>query len=192
MSDFAKKWGDEFNKCVQPLQGKGSPRTAETIEVAKGSAPLLKALIGVDKNDSSTLKAGKERETMHKALGQEVKSFKSEAAKYGKLIDAAVKKTSKDEKDAYRALKKLRAHLDNVDAMIEHHWVSNSKANNQAVLAVTGNNRLPFTATIDGVFPRIKAIVGLLLFLAVTFRTVLSKYRSNILVIINHLIGRCR
>lgn len=132
MSDYAKTWGDEFNKCIQPLQGKGSPRTAETITVAKGSAPLLKALIAVDKLDPAVMKTGKEREKVHKALGKEVKSFKSEASKYGKLIDAAIKKTSKDEKDAYRALKKLKAHLDNVDAMIEHHWTSSSKALDKA------------------------------------------------------------
>ncbi len=132
MSDFAKTWGDEYNKCAQPLQGKGSTRMPEQLAVVGGSGPLLKALVGVDKNDSSVLRAGKEREAMHKTLGKEVKNFKSAAAKYGKLIDVAVKKTGKGEKDAYRALKKLRAHLDNVDAMIEHHWTSNSKALDKA------------------------------------------------------------
>ena len=128
MSDFAKKWGEGYNKCIQPLQGKGSPRTKETISVAEDSAPLLKALIAIDKTDPMTKNAGKEREKLHKGLEKEVKGFKSAASKYKKLIAAAVKTTDKgDHKDAYRSLKTLGAHLDTVDAAIDHHLFTSSK-----------------------------------------------------------------
>lgn len=132
MSDFAKVWGDEYNKCIQPLQGKGSKRMPEQLAVADGSGPLLKALVGIDKNDPASMKAGKDREKIHKALEKEVKGYTSAASKYKKTIDVALKSTSKDEKDAYRALKKLRAHLDLVSAQVEHHMTSNSKANVKA------------------------------------------------------------
>jgi len=132
VSDYAKKWGDEYNKCIQPLQGKGSRRMPEQLEVVSGSAPLLKALIAIDKSDPSAMKAGKEREAVHKALEKEVKGYTAAAAKYGKLIDVAIKKTSKDDKDAYRALKSLKAHLDMISAQIEHHMTTTSKANVKA------------------------------------------------------------
>ena len=136
MSDFAKRWGDGYNKQVQPLQGKGSPRTAEVITVAKGSAPLLKALVAVDSTDPMKVNAGKEREKLNEALAKVVKAFKSESSKYGKLIDAAIKATSKgDYPDAFRALKSLKAHLEHIDAAIEHHLATSSKAAEKAQLA---------------------------------------------------------
>ena len=132
VSDFAKKWGDEYNKCIQPLQGKGSRRMPEQLAVVSGSAPLLKALVGIDKNDPSALKAGSEREKVHKALQKEVKAYTAAASKYSKLFDAAIKKTPKDDKEAYRALKKLKSHLDMISAQVEHHMTTTSKANIKA------------------------------------------------------------
>lgn len=128
MSDFAKRWGDVYNKQVQPLQGKGSPRSAEVITVAKGSAGLVKALDAIDGADPMSVKPGKEREAMHKTFEKAAKTYKAESAKYGKLIDAAIKATSKGEyPEAFRALKSLKAHLDHTDAAIEHHAATTSK-----------------------------------------------------------------
>jgi hypothetical protein len=132
MSDFAKKWGDEYNKCVQPLQGKGSKRMPEQLAVVSGSAPMLKSLVAIDKNDPSTMKAGKDREKVHKVLEKEFKTYNSAASKYSKVMDTAIKKTSKDDKDAYRALKKLKTHLDYISAQVEHHMTTTSKANIKA------------------------------------------------------------
>ena len=133
MSDFAKQWGDEYNKCSIPLQGKGSKRMPEQLAVVSGSAPLLKGLIGVDKNDPTQVRGDKEKAATHKALVKEAKGYSSAASKYKKLIDVAIKATSKDEKDAYRALKKLAAHLDFISAKVEHHVVGLSKENAKAL-----------------------------------------------------------
>lgn len=134
MSDFAKLWGDEYNKCSQPLQGKGSLRTVESRTVLEGTGPLLKCLVAIDKADPIPVRDPKEREKVHGVLVKELKSFKTEAAKYGKAIDAALKTTSKDtHKDAYRALKSLRAHLDVVVTKIEHHANVTSKDTQKAL-----------------------------------------------------------
>lgn len=136
MSDFAKRWGDGYNKQVQPLQGKGSPRTAEVITVAKGSGPLLKALVAVDGTDPTKVNPGKERDKLHEGLTKAAKTYKSESSKYGKLIDTAIKATSKGEHpDAFRALKSLKAHLEHIDAAIEHHIATSSKAAEKAQVA---------------------------------------------------------
>lgn len=129
MSNFAKTWGDEYNKCCKPLQGKGAIRTVESRTVLEGTGPLLKTLVAIDKNDPIALKPGsKERAAMHKALEKELKNFKSEVSKYRKILDAGIKTTDKgDYKDAYRSMKQLRAHLDNVEAMVEHHCFTTSK-----------------------------------------------------------------
>ncbi|MBX3179063.1 MAG: hypothetical protein KF886_17040 [Candidatus Hydrogenedentes bacterium] len=136
MSDFAKRWGDVYNKQVQPLQGKGSPRSAEVITVAKGSAGLLKALVELDKNDPMQKNAGKEREALHKTFEKAAKTYKSESARYGKLIDAAIKATGKGEyPEAFRALKSLKAHLDHTDASVEHHAATTTKDADKAQTA---------------------------------------------------------
>lgn len=134
MSDFAKMWGDEYNKCSQPLQGKGSIRTVESRTVLEGTGPLLKCLVAIDKADPTSVRDPKERAKVHAVLVKELKSLKAEAAKYGKAIDAALKTTSKDEyKDAYRAMKSLRAHLDFVVAKIEHHANTTDKDTQKAI-----------------------------------------------------------
>ena len=128
MSDFTKKWGDGFNKHVQPLQGKGSPHTPEVMSVAKDTAPLVKALVAIDKTDPTTKNPGKERDALHKGLEKEFKNFKAAAAKYGKTIDIALKNTDKGlHKDAYRAMKSMKAHLEHIEASVEHHLVTSSK-----------------------------------------------------------------
>jgi len=128
MSDFAKKWGDGYNKHIQALQGKGSPRTGEVIDVVKGSAPLVKALVEIDGSDPTAKNPGKERDALYKAMEKGIKNFKGAAAKYGKLIDTAVKATGKGEyPEAYRSLKALKAHLDHTEASIEHHAATTSK-----------------------------------------------------------------
>lgn len=128
MSDYAKKWGDGYNKYIQPLQGKGSTRMPEQLEVVSSSGPLLKALIAIDKTDPTTKNPGKERDALYKGLEKEMKGYKSASTKYSKLIGVAIKATDKSTyKDAYRSLKSLEAHLKELDAALEHHLYTSSK-----------------------------------------------------------------
>jgi len=98
------------------------------MSVAKDTAPLVKALVAIDKTDPTTKNPGKERDALHKGLEKEFKNFKAAAAKYGKTIDIALKNTDKGlHKDAYRAMKSMKAHLEHIEASVEHHLVTSSK-----------------------------------------------------------------
>ncbi len=132
MPNFMKLWMDDYNKCCIPLQGKGAKKLPEHLAVVRGNLGVDAALKKVDANDPFSKNAGKERDAIHKVLEKEVKGYEAEAAKYKKLIDAALKVTAKTEKDAYRALKKLAAHLDLITAQIVHHMTTYSKESTKA------------------------------------------------------------
>lgn len=125
MSNFLKEWGGEYNTCIVPLQGKNS-KLAEHAAVVKGTLPLEKSLATIDKLDPSTMKAGSDRDSTCKALEKELKVYNGEVAKYKKVITAALAVTPKTSKEAYRALKKLDAHLAAVTAKVAHLAASES------------------------------------------------------------------
>ncbi|MCF6285815.1 MAG: hypothetical protein L3K26_11545 [Candidatus Hydrogenedentes bacterium] len=147
MSDFAKKWSQEYDKNFQSLKGKDSPKGAEIDAVTKSAAPLLKALTAIDKIDPAKKSAGKEREKACAELEKEAKNFTTAAAKFSKAIDEAVKKTSKTaSKGAYRALKSLRAQLNDLNARMEQHLSDAAKTGNAGDAKKGGDDAKPLKA----------------------------------------------
>ena len=123
MSTYAKDWGDVWNKSMVPFTKARRGLIPELDAVWKGTGPLVKSLSALDQNDPGRLDRNKLKERK-KALDASLKEFKTlqkEAAKYAKLIDLAFKNTDKDlQKECYRELKVLRAHLDWVEKAVHN------------------------------------------------------------------------
>ena len=130
MSTYAKDWGNVWNKCMVPFTKARRGLIPELEDVWKGTGPLVKSLSVLDQNDAGQFKANQLKEKK-KALDASLKEFKTlqkEAAKYAKLIDVAIQRTDKVlQKECYRELKVLRAHVDWVENAVNNHLTLQGK-----------------------------------------------------------------
>jgi hypothetical protein len=124
---FADDWGNVYNKSILEFTGRKKVAVRELDGVRDGATDLVKSLATLDANDP-TQGSPQEKPKRLKAFAAEQKNLTKAAAKYGAILDVAIKKTDKNIwPDAYRELKVMRKKLDAITSKVESRLVICSK-----------------------------------------------------------------
>jgi hypothetical protein len=124
---FADNWGTVYNRSIQPFTRPIRGLIPAVEEVVKGTLPLVSSLAALDQTDPQNA-PDDEKADRYKAFVAGQKPLEKAAARYGGLLDQAIRATDKDvHADVYRQLKVLRKHLDVVVAQVGAHAVRHSK-----------------------------------------------------------------
>lgn len=122
---YANDWATVHNKNILPFTGRNKVAVRELEDVVKGTTAMAKSLAELDKTDPAKFPKEAEHKKAVKDFGDELKVFQKEAAKYGAIVDKALKATDKDlHPEAYRAVKLLKTELDTLGARLLHQYTS--------------------------------------------------------------------
>jgi hypothetical protein len=127
---YAAEWGENINKWIIPFSGRNKVATKNNVtdrqleDVVKGSSPIVKALLEIDKYPLTGETVAKNFEPYAKAQ----KILQKEANTYGSTVAKAIKEVDKEEfPDVYRNLKLILKYLEVTAAHIDHDMTTYSK-----------------------------------------------------------------